>query len=63
MPTADYIDTVTNEIFEKFFVSRPIPETVINENTGNEARRIYSGNIGFEFKGTGFYETDYKKKG
>lgn len=61
MPIADYKDEQTGEIFELLIKSGPIPEEVINEKTGNKAVRVYSGNVGFEFKGTGFYETDYKK--
>ena len=62
MPTADYKDTVTEEVFEIFFKTHPIPEKAVNPKTGNESLRIFSGNVGFEFKGTGFYETDYKNK-
>lgn len=62
MPIVDYKDEITGDVFEVFVRSGEIPETTINEQTGNQAKRIYSGNVGFEFKGTGFYETDYKKK-
>lgn len=61
MPLADYKDEITGETFEILIKSGPIPEEVINEKTGNKAKRIFSGNVGFEFKGTGFYETDYKR--
>ena len=30
---------------------------------GKEFKRLIGGNIGVVFKGTGFYETDYKRKG
>jgi len=62
MPTADFKDNITEEIFEVFFKSGPIPNDTVNPNTGNKADRIFSGNVGFEFKGTGFYATDYKGK-
>lgn len=62
MPTSDYQDSVTNEVFEMYFPKHPIPETVENPNTGNVSKRILTSNVGFEFKGTGFYETDYKRK-
>lgn len=62
MPTADFQDDITKEVFEVFFRSHPIPETVVNEKTGNNSTRVYSGNVGFEFKGSGFYATDYKGK-
>lgn len=61
MPTSDFKDNITGEIFEVYFRSHPIPETTKNPNTGNDSTRVYSGNVGFEFKGTGFYETDYKR--
>jgi len=62
MPIVDYQDLGTGEIFEVYIRSGEIPEEMINENTGNKAKRIYSGKVGFEFKGAGFYETDYKNK-
>lgn len=64
MPTSDYKDNETGEVFEMYFRTREIPETVINPNTGNESTRILTnGSIGFEFKGPGFYATEYKNKG
>jgi predicted nucleic acid-binding Zn ribbon protein len=62
MPTCDFRDEVTGEVFEEYFRSHPIPENIINAATGNNSSRVYSGNVGFEFKGTGFYATDYKNK-
>lgn len=62
MPTADFQDDITKEVFEVFFKTHPIPDKTVNEKTNNPASRIYSGNLGFEFKGSGFYETDYKRK-
>lgn len=62
MPLADYKDEVTGEIFEVLIKSGEIPEEVVNEKTGNKGKRIYSGKVGFEFKGPGFYETEYKRK-
>lgn len=62
MPTVDYKDDITGEIFEEFIRSGEIPEHLKNPNTGNQATRIFSGSLGFEFKGTGFYATDYKGK-
>lgn len=62
MPIVDYKDSVTGEIFEVLIKSGDIPQEIINEETGNKSERIFSGNVGFEFKGTGFYETDYKRK-
>jgi predicted nucleic acid-binding Zn ribbon protein len=62
MPIVDYKDSVTGEVFEVLIKSGDIPQQMINEQTGNMSERIFSGNVGFEFKGTGFYETDYKRK-
>lgn len=62
MPTVDYKDDVTGEVFEEFIKSGKIPEKMKNPKTGNESSRIFSGNLGFEFKGSGFYATDYKGK-
>ena len=63
MAMVDYKDDVTNEVFEMYIRSKDIPETIVNEKTGNQATRIYSvGSFGFEFKGPGFYATEYKDK-
>ena len=62
MPTVDYKDDLTGEVFEELIRTQPIPEKIKNPNTGNDSSRIYSGNVGFEFVGTGFYATDYKNK-
>lgn len=62
MPIVDYKDEITEEIFEVLIKSGEIPTQIINERTGNVSKRIFSGNVGFEFKGTGFYHTDYKNK-
>lgn len=62
MPLIDYQDEITGSIFEVLIRTSEIPETMENPDTGNKSKRIYSGRVGFEFKGTGFYETDYKNK-
>lgn len=62
MPIVDYKDSVTGEVFEVYIRSGDIPQEIINDKTRNKSERIFSGNVGFEFKGTGFYETDYKRK-
>lgn len=59
----DYKDVITGEVFEVFIRTKDIPEEVINDKTGNKATREYSvGSFGFEFKGPGFYQTEYKNK-
>lgn len=40
MPIADFKDSVTGEICEKFFTGS-IPESITNDN-GNKADRVYS---------------------
>jgi len=62
MLIVDYKDSVTGEVFEVYIRSGDIPQEIINDKTGNKSERIFSGNVGFEFKGTGFYETDYKRR-
>lgn len=62
MPIVDYIDSVTHEIFEVYYKTSEIPEQIIHEKTNNLATRVYSGKVLPVFKGSGFYETDYKKK-
>lgn len=62
MPLIDYKDDVTGEIFEVLIRTSNVPEKIQNPDTGNESTRIYSGRVGVEFKGSGFYETDYKNK-
>jgi putative FmdB family regulatory protein len=37
--------------------------TVCPQCGGTEFKRLIDGSIGVIFKGTGFYETDYKRKG
>ena len=62
MPTVDYEDEVTGDVFEVFIRSKEIPER-IESPEGNPAKRIFTtGSFGFEFKGPGFYETEYKRK-
>jgi len=62
MPIVDYKDTVTGEIFEEFIRGKVIPDEVVSPS-GNTAERIYTtGSFSFEFKGPGFYETEYKRK-
>jgi predicted nucleic acid-binding Zn ribbon protein len=62
MPIVDYKDTVTGEVFEEFIRGKVIPSEMVSP-AGNRAERIFTtGSFGFEFKGPGFYETDYKRK-
>lgn len=59
----DYIDVETEEVFEVFIRTKDIPDEVENPSTGNISKRIFTvGSFGFEFKGPGFYATEYKNK-
>lgn len=61
MALVDYKDTITEEVFEVFVRTKDIPEEVVNPETGNISIRIFSlDSVGFQFKGPGFYETEYK---
>ena len=62
MPIADFQDEVTNEVTEVYFKTKEIPETIISEKTGNVCKRLVSAPGGFQFKGPGFYATEYKNK-
>lgn len=62
MPLIDYKDEITGDVFEVLIRTSDVPEKIKNPDTGNDSVRIYSGHVGFEFKGSGFYQTDYKNK-
>jgi putative FmdB family regulatory protein len=61
MPTYEYVCTKCHHHFEAFqsIVSQPL--TVCPVCKGH-LERLISGGAGLIFKGSGFYETDYKKK-
>ena len=60
MPAYDYRCTACDEVFE---VTRPISDDdpVPCRACGSETRRIFSP-VGVLFKGSGFHNTDYRKK-
>ena len=63
MPMVDYKDLETGDVFELYIRSKDIPDTVKNPETGNDSERLFTiGSVGFEFKGPGFYATEYKNK-
>lgn len=59
MPTYEYKCTSCGNLFEYFqkITDSPIVKC---ENCGGELKRLISGGAGPIFKGTGFYQTDYK---
>ena len=61
MPTYRYRrpDGSTFEVLQKFS-DAPLTE---DPRTGVPVQRVISGGTGVQFKGSGFYETDYVRKG
>lgn len=60
MPTYEYKCNKCEHLFEAFQSMKDRPLKKCPE-CGGEARRVISGDAGVIFKGTGFYQTDYKK--
>ncbi|MCK9429138.1 MAG: hypothetical protein M0R17_03920 [Candidatus Omnitrophica bacterium] len=61
MPIIEYEDEKTGEVFERFFKNHNIPDSVVNEKTGNNSiKKISSGS--FKLIGSGFYANEYPKK-
>ncbi len=61
MPTYDYRCVSCGHQFEAFQSMRDEPLKVCPE-CGGRIERLISGGTGLIFKGSGFYETDYKRK-
>jgi len=61
MPTYEYICKNCNYKFEEFQSITAAPIEICPKCSGNVKRLIGSG-LGVVFKGTGFYETDFKNK-
>lgn len=61
MPTYDYKCKDCGFSFEKFQKMSDEPLTEC-PNCKGTVKRLIGGGAGIIFKGTGFYETDYKKK-
>ncbi len=60
MPTYEYKCSFCNYEFEKFQSIKDDPITVCPD-CGGETKRLISSGAGIIFKGSGFYETDYKR--
>jgi putative FmdB family regulatory protein len=60
MPTYEFKCSVCSHRFEKFLAITDNSKIKCPVCEG-EARRLISGGGGLLFKGSGFYETDYKK--
>jgi putative FmdB family regulatory protein len=61
MPTYEYVCNKCHHHFEAFQSIASEPLTVCPACKG-KLERMISGGVGLIFKGSGFYETDYKKK-
>lgn len=60
MPIYEYECENCGRRVEFFLIGKEkIPE--ICESCGGKLKRVISGGVGFIFKGSGFYATDYKK--
>lgn len=62
MPTYEYKCSSCGKIHEYFQKITDEPITVC-EDCGGKLKRLISGGAGPIFKGTGFYQTDYKNPG
>ena len=61
MPTYDYQCDKCGKNFEKFEKMTDKPQGKCPK-CGGKTRRLIAGGSGVIFKGSGFYETDYKKR-
>jgi putative FmdB family regulatory protein len=61
MPHYDYQCEKCGHRYEKFQQMTDAPDTVCPE-CGAPVRRLIGTGAGLVFKGSGFYETDYKRK-
>jgi putative FmdB family regulatory protein len=61
MPTYDYECNACSHAFEKFQSIKAKPLKKCPE-CGGAVRRLIGAGAGVIFKGSGFYETDYKRK-
>ena len=60
MPTYDYQCNNCGYIFEAFQSIAADPITVCPNCDQPDVHRVLSGGVGLIFKGSGFYQTDYK---
>ena len=61
MPTYDYECEKCGHVFEVFHSMSQTPE-IKCEECGGATRKLIGAGAGIIFKGSGFYETDYKRK-
>ena len=63
MPTYEYVCDACKHEFEKFHSILAAPEKVCPKCRKRKVRRKIGIGAGVLFKGTGFYETDYRSDG
>ncbi|HEY9154784.1 MAG TPA: FmdB family zinc ribbon protein [Opitutaceae bacterium] len=63
MPTYEYACKTCGKEFEVFQSIKADPLTTCDCGQGGQVHRKIGRGAGIIFKGTGFYETDYKRKG
>lgn len=63
MPTYEYECKKCGLLFEEYqSITAPPLTTCKKEGCGGEVRRLISSGGGFIFKGSGFYQTDYRSE-
>src|SRR5436305_11322754 len=62
MPTYDYRCDACGHEFEEWQSFKDDPLTKCPECKKNKLRRLFGGGAAIIFKGSGFYETDYRRK-
>jgi len=63
MPTYDYVCDACGHAFEKFQSFKENAMTTCPECGKEELRRLFGTGAAVLFKGTGFYQTDYRSDG
>lgn len=63
MPTYEYVCKTCKHQFEKFQSMLDKPVKKCPECAKGKVERIIHGGAGVLFKGSGFYQTDYRSKG
>ena len=62
MPTYEYVCSQCGYEFERFQSMKEEPVKICPECNAAKVRRLIGAGAGIIFKGSGFYETDYKRK-
>ena len=62
MPTYDYVCDACGHEFELFQSIKAVPEKKCSQCGKNKLRRLIGPGAAVIFKGSGFYQTDYRSK-